>query len=332
MLQRLNARSLAVQTFVMRTYLDHPPACSWSIRRRFSKRRRSRNLSSKAFTLVELLVVIGIISILIATLLPALASARRQGNSIKCLSALRQIGNGLQLYSIEYKGLWPVAVHAEGTFPGLLPPIPGLPIGSNERRWPDLLAKYVSGSKEISSAQNITEIRRNSVVWGCPEWTKSQEFDETNFADKVRVGYGMQYYPTYFYDGNKLDDLAYIRAGNVTGQRIPNVLGLYVKAKTWQRNSSERGIIADSITHIIQTPGAIASSSTWFPYDSTGAAPLPDFWVDARRHAKPGTKKKASYASVKGFNMLFADGHAAPVSVKEAWNAIHNPGQNKAGN
>jgi prepilin-type N-terminal cleavage/methylation domain-containing protein/prepilin-type processing-associated H-X9-DG protein len=59
-----------------------------------------------AFTLVELLVVVGIVAVLLALLMPALYKARQQARSVECLSNLRQLGGAFEIYLSENKGKW----------------------------------------------------------------------------------------------------------------------------------------------------------------------------------------------------------------------------------
>ncbi|HZZ44571.1 MAG TPA: prepilin-type N-terminal cleavage/methylation domain-containing protein [Tepidisphaeraceae bacterium] len=66
-----------------------------------------RRTLQRAFTLVELLVVIGILGLLLALLLPALNKARAKADELQCASILRQWGQAFHIYAVEYRGFIP---------------------------------------------------------------------------------------------------------------------------------------------------------------------------------------------------------------------------------
>lgn len=68
---------------------------------------RTAGCDARGFTLVELLVVIGLIAILVGLLMPALSKARAQSDELQCAAILRQWGQAFHIYASQYNGIIP---------------------------------------------------------------------------------------------------------------------------------------------------------------------------------------------------------------------------------
>jgi prepilin-type N-terminal cleavage/methylation domain-containing protein/prepilin-type processing-associated H-X9-DG protein len=90
----------------------------------------------KAFTLVELLVVIGIIAVLVAILLPALGRAQQMAKQTACLSNLRNMGNALAMYQNDNHNFYPGHCHQNS-------------LGIIYAIWPVRLRHYMNGNQAV---------------------------------------------------------------------------------------------------------------------------------------------------------------------------------------
>lgn len=122
--------------------------------------------SKSGFTLVELLVVIGIIALLISILLPALNKAREAANTIKCSSNLRSIGQGIANYLANYNSAFP----ASNFYVGLT--ISGGPYGVQTPATPTSgyvhWSSYLYGSRTLDQGDQAYFNTQGWQMFMCP--------------------------------------------------------------------------------------------------------------------------------------------------------------------
>lgn len=124
-----------------------------SRRIRFPGQAVTPNRSARAFTLVELLVVITVIALLLSILLPSLNSVRKQAKLITCASNLRQVGLGLQSYLDSNNNILPFASYMPSVSPIPVGIGPGVSFDDMVDVEPiylaDLLLKHVNGEAQV---------------------------------------------------------------------------------------------------------------------------------------------------------------------------------------
>ena len=262
----------------------------------------------RGFSLVELLVVIGIIAVLIGILLPTLAGARESSMALKSLSNLRQLAIGIEMYKAEYRGYYPrhSSIAGETT---------GLPAGQRKprTRWADDIFPYMQ----------TTEVYRSPLIPD-DEWDTRMKVPFAHTCDQTGAtggivaetvfwgGYGYNYH----YLGNARKPTGITTPFHANTRRIKASSQTIALADT---NGSKNGTAQWTTegNYAIDPPlmsidlgsrGSRRSSATPGPgqYGYTGGND-----GDPAHRATPAERNR------KKVNVLFCDGHGEAMKLAE---------------
>jgi prepilin-type N-terminal cleavage/methylation domain-containing protein/prepilin-type processing-associated H-X9-DG protein len=248
-----------------------------------------------AFTLVELLVVIGIIGVLVGLLLPSLTRAREAANVTNCLSNLRQIGTGIEMYANLSKGQMPLVLErylTQGTRPWL-------EHGGRGRTWAGLLRDVAKVPVQIFRCPSE---RREFVLQGeenlmVPVGTEVNAGTTFTTDERFVFSYGVLYL------GINADPVR-----NPGGRKAPWSTG-----KGWPVGNKTGPVLK---THIRNPSDVHLVWDAYIPY-LAGVGDYADLKKSLNGWKNPASVHSANVFRhtinkefTRGPNSLFADGHA----------------------
>ena len=249
------------------------------------QRSSFRPADRAGFTLVELLVVIGIIALLIAILMPALSKAREQANAVKCLSNQRSLGGALVLFTNEHKGYLPKAWFNDSPFPGG----PKWQYRDPMWGWDYILSTYLSRNKDVFRCPT------DEPVYFRGEWTNGTGLPDEPKADDIAASYRINISHQHAYG---VPDSAGVRP-------------LYAQKVTKLKDSSKAIIFFDG-----------ANTATLWHHAATWEI-SPNGWVKGKASHGVDDKTNVGWNKHRGrCNYTFADGHAEPLLWEDTWKFV----------
>jgi len=273
----------------------------------------------RGFTLVELLVVVGIIAVLIGLLLPALGKARRAARDVKCLSNLQHLGQGFAIYAGNNRNWWPLPANPTGSPPGWTgtPAVVGL-YWHRDFIFP-LLANR---SATVAETPNNTFIQ--NTIFECPsaeEQTAGLNYIDSAIGgnDQQQWGYGMS---------SRLNDVSLPSTAtnadhngyNGTKQCYKNVAKIHGAELTC--------LLIDNVGAWAGTINDDGDDAQWVRLRAAVRRHTPSGVILGGQYTNSTINTAAARAEKGTLNVLYADYHAASKSYIDIPKAVSISGNN----
>jgi prepilin-type N-terminal cleavage/methylation domain-containing protein len=272
----------------------------------------SQHRHRTAFTLVELLVVIGIIAVLVGILLPALSRARDQANTIACQSGLRQFYNIEKLYASDYRDYYIPAVfqtyNASTGKSAEYDYFESTLIGPELRKTQGMDGSG-SGTKREMDLGSITK-----VLFTCPAQDHTNNpSPEDIAATGLAVAGSTNYFGDYLY--------------NLSIGQLKNAAGVVTITRPFCKSTEVPGNVILMVESV--KPNFPASVLPVIPSNSVGYKPYFDKWNDLFQTAAPTAGQAGTalllyrigtpHTKRTQMNALSADGHISTIDPRKAF-------------
>lgn len=262
------------------------------------------SIRQRAFTLIELLVVIAIIAILAALLLPALAGAKAKGQRLKCMSQMKQLGLGFELFVGDHNDQYPPAAYRTGDY-------------QYQLSWDDYIHRNIGGVDSdadllVGASGALADLSAVPKILKCP-------------ADMIEITipwakFGQR--RTYAMNGNDL-----LSSGTLPGTPRHGV-GAYIAVNNgsvppWDPPGYKTSVVKDPAGTILLVEQPEGGNIAGNDYPSFCMGPTGTATAGDQTPYQIVTGGKRPYGAVayglhsRRFNYLFHDGHVSTLKITD---------------